>query len=76
MRVEIVFALPGRQVLLAQDVPDRATVADVIDLSGIARHFPECDLDGLQTGVWGQPVDRDRVVRDCLLYTSPSPRDL
>ena len=64
MRVEVVFALPERQVLLAPEVPDGATVADAIAVSGIARHFPECNLDELRTGIWGQPVDRDRVVRD------------
>ena len=64
MRIEVVFALPGRQVLLASEVPDGATVADAIAMSGIARQFPECDLDELQAGVWGQPVKRERVVRN------------
>jgi putative ubiquitin-RnfH superfamily antitoxin RatB of RatAB toxin-antitoxin module len=64
MRVEVVFALPDRQVLLVPDVPEQTTVADVINLSGIARHFPECDLDALQAGIWGQPVDRDRLVKE------------
>ena len=64
MRVEVVFALSERQVLLAPEVPDRSTVADVIALSGIARHFPDCDLDELQAGIWGQPVDRNRIVRN------------
>ena len=64
MRVEVVFALPERQVLLASDAPEGATVADVISLSGIARRFPECDLDALQAGIWGRPVNRDRVVRE------------
>lgn len=63
MRIEIVFALPERQVLLETDVPEQATVADVIALSGIAGHFPECVLDALQAGIWGQPVARDHIVR-------------
>lgn len=63
MRIEVVFALPERQVLLAPELPDGATVADAIAMSGIARHFPECNLDELQAGIWGQPVDRERVVR-------------
>jgi len=64
MRIEVVFALPELQVLVAPDVPERSTVADAITLSRIARHFPECDLDALQAGIWGHPVDRDRVVRE------------
>jgi putative ubiquitin-RnfH superfamily antitoxin RatB of RatAB toxin-antitoxin module len=64
MRVEVVFALPERQVLQAADVPEHATVADVIVVSRIASHFPECDMDALQAGIWGQPVARDHVVRE------------
>lgn len=64
MRIEVVFALPERQVLLAQDVPAQATVEDAIILSGIASHFPECDLDALQAGIWGHPVDRGREVKE------------
>jgi len=64
MQVEVVFALPERQVLLTVLVPDDATVAEVIKASGLARQFPEDDLDLLQAGVWGRPVDRARVVKD------------
>ena len=64
MQVEVVFALAKRQVLLTVDVPDGATVADAIAASGIARQFPEHDLDALQAGIWGQTVGRDRPVTD------------
>jgi putative ubiquitin-RnfH superfamily antitoxin RatB of RatAB toxin-antitoxin module len=64
MRVEVVFALPERQVLLPVNLSDGATVADALEVSGIARHFPDENLDSLQAGVWGQPVERDRLVRE------------
>ena len=64
MRVEIVFALPTRQVLQKVNVAEGATVTDVIAASGIARQFPDNDLAACQTGVWGRPVDRDRLVRE------------
>ena len=64
MRIEIVFALPDRQLLQALDVPDDATVAEVVDRSGIARQFPGVDFAALQAGIWGKPVARDQVVRD------------
>ena len=64
MRVEVVFALPERQVLLTVNLKDGATVADALEASRIARQFPDEDLDALQTGLWGQPVDRDRPVKD------------
>lgn len=64
MRVEVVFALPDRQVLLAVEIAARATVAEVLAASGIARQFPEHDLDALQAGIWGRLVERSQSVRD------------
>ena len=64
MQIEVVFALATRQVLQEVTVCEGATVADVIAVSGIARQFADHDMDALQAGVWGQPVDRARFVRD------------
>lgn len=64
MQVEIVFATPAHQVLKTVSVADGATVADVIAASGLAQEFPDYDLDALQAGVWGKPVDRARQVKD------------
>ena len=64
MQVEIVFALPDRQVLEALEIDDGATVAEVIARSGLEKRFPGVDLSVLQVGVWGRPVDRSRVVRE------------
>ena len=64
MQVEVVFALPDRQVLEALEVENGATVAEAIARSGIARRFPETDLSELQVGVWGRTVDRSRVLRE------------
>jgi len=62
MQVEIVFALPESQVLEMVVVPDGATVGDVIRRSGLARRFPE--IDDLQAGIWGKPVERVQPVSD------------
>lgn len=64
MQVEIVFALPSRQYLKQVIVNDGATVADVILASRIASQFPEHELDELQAGIWGQPVDRTHRVKE------------
>ena len=64
MQVEIVYALPDRQMLLALDVADGATVADVIAASGLARRFRDVDFDRFQAGIWGRPVARDRRVSE------------
>lgn len=64
MQVEIVFALPTRQVLKQLRVQDGATVADVIAASRIASEFPGHNLDELQAGIWGHPVDRTHRVEE------------
>lgn len=64
MQIEVVFALPDRQVLEEVELADNATVGDVIRASGIARHFPDIEFGQLQAGVWGKPVERSYTVRD------------
>ena len=64
MRVEVVFALPERQVLQTLELQDGSTVGTALLRSKLAREFPEADLDRLQAGVWGRPVDRSHVLID------------
>lgn len=64
MQVEIVFALPGRQVLQSMELPEGSTVADAIRRSALMREFPAVDFDQLQAGVWGKLVERGRVLLD------------
>ena len=60
--VEVVFAVPERQVLLAIEVPEGATVAEAIELSGIAGQFPAAGLESLPVGIWGREVARSSLV--------------
>jgi putative ubiquitin-RnfH superfamily antitoxin RatB of RatAB toxin-antitoxin module len=64
MRIEVAFALPDRQFLECIDVGEGATVADAIRQSGLARRFPEVDIEKLEAGVWGRPARRDRVLAE------------
>ena len=61
--VEVVFARPGKQVLLNVEIEAGATVADVIAESGIGTRFGAEEFDGLPVGIWGRVVDRDHEVR-------------
>lgn len=58
--VEVAFAAPESQVLLALKVPASATVADAIRASGIQDRFPDYPLAALQVGVWGRVVSSGR----------------
>jgi putative ubiquitin-RnfH superfamily antitoxin RatB of RatAB toxin-antitoxin module len=62
IEVEVVYALPERQALVAIALPAGATAGDAIEQSGIARQFPEQDLAACQLGIWGRLADRDQLL--------------
>lgn len=62
--IEVVYALPARQVLASLEVEAGTTVQQAIDRSGIADRFPGESLSKCRVGIWGQPVERHRGVRD------------
>jgi hypothetical protein len=62
--VEIVFALPDRQLLETVSVIAGDTVLDVVTKSGLRGAFPEYEIDGFAIGIWGREVQRDRVVKE------------
>lgn len=62
--VEVVFAEPDKQRLIELEVEEGATVADVLDASGIYARFESANLAERPVGIWGKIVARDAVVRD------------
>jgi putative ubiquitin-RnfH superfamily antitoxin RatB of RatAB toxin-antitoxin module len=66
LAIEVVYALPGRQVLRRVALPEGSTVADAVRASGLLEEFRE--IDAKRVGIYGEPVslettlhDRDRV---------------
>lgn len=59
IRIEVVHARPGKQVLRALDVPVGATVADAIDRSGIREAFPDLVVQNDGVGVFSRKVTLD-----------------
>lgn len=54
IRVEIAYARPGEQVVLAVEVPQGATLEEAIAASRIGERFPEIDLGRNKVGVFGR----------------------
>lgn len=54
--VEVAYALPSRQTLLALDVAAGSTVAEVLRQSGILDRHPEIELARVTVGIWSRPV--------------------
>lgn len=62
IQVEVVFATVESQPLISVTLPPRSSVGEAISKSAIADRFPAEDLDKLQTGIWGQPVERNHIL--------------
>ncbi|ART83514.1 RnfH family protein [Oceanisphaera profunda] len=63
IQVEVVYALPYKQVVLSLKVAADCDVQQVIDQSGILQQFPEIDLDTNMVGVFGRQVKLDSHLR-------------
>jgi putative ubiquitin-RnfH superfamily antitoxin RatB of RatAB toxin-antitoxin module len=63
IRVEVVYATPGRQVLLALDVPEGCTVIEAIGRSAIGEAFPDLVVDPAALGVFGRKAPPAQVLK-------------
>lgn len=57
--IEVSYALPGAQRVLAVRVPRRCPARRAVELSGMAALFPEIDALNCPLGVFGTQVDDD-----------------
>ena len=64
LHVEVAYALPEEQVLVALEVEEGTTVRDVIERSGIPARFPQARVAGETVGIFGRPVALDAAVRE------------
>lgn len=64
LHVEVVFALPGRQSLVALKVSKGTTARAAVRLSGLQAEFPEIDADHAVVGIFGRQVAADTALRD------------
>lgn len=72
MPVEVVYALPEKQLLLSIRVPVGTTVEEAIELSNIRSHFEDMQVDPGRVGIFGararmqdelKPGDRVEIYR-------------
>ncbi|HEX8545072.1 MAG TPA: RnfH family protein [Pseudomonas sp.] len=64
MKVDVVYGAPSPPLLLSCRVSDDATVAQVIEQSGLLRCCPEINLQAQKVGVFGKFVKLDSVLKD------------
>jgi putative ubiquitin-RnfH superfamily antitoxin RatB of RatAB toxin-antitoxin module len=58
LAIEIVYARPQEQVVIALDVPAGTTAGEAVERSGLAARFPEVAGD-LKLGIFGSAVTPD-----------------
>jgi putative ubiquitin-RnfH superfamily antitoxin RatB of RatAB toxin-antitoxin module len=64
LRVEVVYALPERQVLIELEVEKGTTVGEALDRSGVVERVPGLRIVPGRVGVFGKVVDPGALVRD------------
>ena len=64
IRVEVAYALPDRQFLVAIDIDSGSTLGDAIRASGVLEAYPEIDLDKNRTGIFSRLTKLDKVLSD------------
>jgi putative ubiquitin-RnfH superfamily antitoxin RatB of RatAB toxin-antitoxin module len=62
MRVEVAYALPECQEIIALEVEAGSTVRQAIEQSGILRRFPEIDLTRQKVGVFSKRRDLNDIL--------------
>lgn len=63
MRVEVAYAKPREQRILAVDIVAGASVGEAIKASGILERFPEIDLATATVGIFGKPCPLGHIPR-------------
>lgn len=63
IKVEVAFALPQEQILLALDVPAGCTIEQAIQQSGILERYPQIDLAKNKVGIFGRLAKLSQVLR-------------
>lgn len=54
LSIEVCYALPNAQTIVALTLPQGATVGEAIERSGLLQKFPELDLSRMKAGVFGK----------------------
>lgn len=63
IRVEVAYAKPGEQVLIALDVPVGSTLLQAVEHSGLLERFPEIDAAKMKAGIFGKLKKVDQVLQ-------------
>jgi len=64
IKVEVAFAEPDEQVIIALEVDADATIEEIVKASGILDRFPEIDLSKNKVGIFGKLAKLTATLRE------------
>lgn len=64
INIEVAYATPERQKIIACQVPAGISLLEAAKLSGISDIFPDLDLDTADFGIWGKAKPATTTVED------------
>lgn len=64
MRVEVAYAEPSEQVIIALNLVSGATARDAITQSGILQRFPNIDIHQQAIGIFGKICKLDQILQE------------
>lgn len=64
INVEVAYALPEKQAILALQVPEGTSALEAARLSGISDKFDGIDLDNAKLGIFAKVVSPGQVLRE------------
>ena len=56
IRVEVAYALPHKQKIIALLVEPGTSALQAVERSGIVKHFPEIDIVTAKLGIFGESI--------------------
>ena len=63
MDVEVAYATPEQQVIVALKLPEGATVEQAIHASDLLNRFPEIDRTDIKAGIFGSVCKLDQPLK-------------
>jgi len=61
--IEVAYARPEEQVIIALDMPAGSTLRQAVEQSGILERFPEIEPDNMKAGIFGKLKKPDQVLQ-------------
>ena len=60
INVEVAYALPNKQQIIALQVEEGCSVFDAVQQSGIDKQFPDLELASAKLGLFGKAVSKPK----------------